>query len=367
MLSEDGKILKENGNLTAFSSKHIRTHKGFLQPLQGKNWVQWDTLPDVVKKSAVNQTRGGQIKESSKGTLNNETVYQLDYVKDGHNNSVRINERGEVYRVRQDNIVSTDFVMPLTQAKTLTWSEIPAAVQQTINAQSGNVESVHKGTLNNETLYEVALTRDGKNGAMRLRENGTVFRQVGAAFTGSPQLDRQTATINGNPQTTDKNPLVKSQPANASNSKVKMTDVPYAAQKTIQTYAAANRVEDIDRVVAAGKVYYEVGYKKNGVHNEITVAEDGTLVRRTENGNVVKEPAGALATPGKTWNEGNAKISFDELPAAVQKTLKAQAGSAQIEDIDRETRSGKTTFEVGFKKNGNHIEIKVLEDGSLVK
>lgn len=360
LLSEDGKVLNESGNLKAFSARHDRTKIGFLLPLQNKTSIHWDTLPAPVKKAAVNQSRGGQIKENFKGTLNNEIVYQVEYTKDGHNNAVRMNERGEVYRVRQDKLVSTDFIVPLSDAKQVDWGQLPDPVQKTISAQNAEVGSVFQGVVNKENLYEVSLNREGKSGAMRIRPDGTVFKQSGAAFSGAAAKQGQNPAVQKLPQvethTTARFPTTGS-------GKVTMSSVPAAAQKTIQSHAGANQVEDIDRKVENGIVYYEAAFKKNGVHHEILVAENGMLAKRTANGSIVTEPAGAQS---KVWSEGNGKTTFEELPAAVQKTIRAQAGSVQIEDIDRVTRDGRTTFEAGFKKNGKHTELKVAEDGSVM-
>src|SRR5688572_10713799 len=58
------------------------------------------------------------------------------------------------------------------------------------------------------------------------------------------------------------------------------------------------------------------------------------------------------------------KVKFEQLPADMQAKIRAQTGSAVIEDIDRETRNGKTIYEVAFKKNGQHTEVQI-EEGSM--
>lgn len=60
------------------------------------------------------------------------------------------------------------------------------------------------------------------------------------------------------------------------------------------------------------------------------------------------------------------KVKFEQLPEAVQKSVRVHAGAAPIEDIDREIRNGRVTYEVAYKKNGQHTELLVLEDGSVV-
>jgi len=58
---------------------------------------------------------------------------------------------------------------------------------------------------------------------------------------------------------------------------------------------------------------------------------------------------------------------LEELPQAVQKTIREQAGAGQkIADIDREDRTGRTVWEVEFEREGRNTEIHVGEDGTLV-
>src|SRR5687767_8043816 len=46
------------------------------------------------------------------------------------------------------------------------------------------------------------------------------------------------------------------------------------------------------------------------------------------------------------------KVSFDQLPLGVKDKIRAHTGAAAVEDIDRQTQGGKTTYEVAYKKDG---------------
>ena len=66
------------------------------------------------------------------------------------------------------------------------------------------------------------------------------------------------------------------------------------------------------------------------------------------------------------------KIQWDNVPAVVQKTITENAGDGKIEEIEKETETkhGKsiTVYEAKVKKSdGKKIEIKVGEDGKLIK
>jgi len=66
------------------------------------------------------------------------------------------------------------------------------------------------------------------------------------------------------------------------------------------------------------------------------------------------------------------KIQWSSLPPVVQKTITENVGDGKIEEIEEETKtkSGKlvTVYEVEIKRSdGKEIEIKVREDGKLIK
>ena len=66
-------------------------------------------------------------------------------------------------------------------------------------------------------------------------------------------------------------------------------------------------------------------------------------------------------------DEKEEKIKFADAPAAVQKTLKREAGGAEIKDVVKETEDGKTTYEANVKIDGHLYEISVAADGTLIE
>jgi uncharacterized membrane protein YkoI len=78
----------------------------------------------------------------------------------------------------------------------------------------------------------------------------------------------------------------------------------------------------------------------------------------------------APATATERAKEGLSNLVNDwrleDLPQAVQKTVREQAGGQKIADIDRESRTGRTVWEVEFEKAGRNTEIHVSEDGTLM-
>jgi hypothetical protein len=66
------------------------------------------------------------------------------------------------------------------------------------------------------------------------------------------------------------------------------------------------------------------------------------------------------------------KIQWSSVPAAVQKTITENAGGGKVEEVEKETKTkhGKsvTVYEAKVNKSdGKKVEIKVGEDGKLIK
>ena len=60
-------------------------------------------------------------------------------------------------------------------------------------------------------------------------------------------------------------------------------------------------------------------------------------------------------------------MEIGELPRAVQRTIKQRVPNARIEDIDKETRTGRTVYEVTFENPGKNPKLHVAEDGTIVQ
>ena len=61
-----------------------------------------------------------------------------------------------------------------------------------------------------------------------------------------------------------------------------------------------------------------------------------------------------------------ASQKYNELPPAVQKTVRAQAPNAEIADISKKTENGMEVNEISFREPGTNPKIVVAADGKLV-
>ena len=65
-------------------------------------------------------------------------------------------------------------------------------------------------------------------------------------------------------------------------------------------------------------------------------------------------------------DEKEVTMKLDQVPAAVQTTLKEEARGATIDEVDKISEDGLTVYETDVQIKGKSYEIQVAEDGTLV-
>jgi hypothetical protein len=68
-----------------------------------------------------------------------------------------------------------------SDAKVMTYSDVPAKVQTTIKTEGGNDRTkVKKHTMNGKTVYRVEIEKDGRNRVLQVAEDGTIIKDNNA-------------------------------------------------------------------------------------------------------------------------------------------------------------------------------------------
>ena len=124
---------------------------------------------------------------------------------------------------------------------------------------------------------------------------------------------------------------------------VKLVDVPSPAQAVIQSHTSGGTIDKITCKKEEEKHYYKVEYKKDDRKSELKVDDDGRVLEKEE------------------------ALMMEELPSVVKETVKIESAGAKIKELVLETEEGKTFYEVEFEKDGKEYEVKILEDGSVLK
>jgi len=63
---------------------------------------------------------------------------------------------------------------------------------------------------------------------------------------------------------------------------------------------------------------------------------------------------------------GETKVTLEQTPAAVRQTIERELVGAQLEDIARKERQGKTIYETDIIRDGHKWEVVVGEDGTII-
>lgn len=58
--------------------------------------------------------------------------------------------------------------------------------------------------------------------------------------------------------------------------------------------------------------------------------------------------------------------TLKDLPLPVRDTLKQRAPTAEVADVDKEVRDGKTVYEISFSEPGKNPKLIIRQDGTVV-
>jgi uncharacterized membrane protein YkoI len=141
----------------------------------------------------------------------------------------------------------------------------------------------------------------------------------------------------------------------APNIGTKFSELPPAVQASIRSRAPNARIDDIDKETRSGRTIYEISFAEPGLNPKMHIAENGNVVQV---GDTIVESAGATTHVG---------AELGDLPLPVQRTIMQRSPRAAIEDIDKETRSGRTIYEVTFQDSENNPRLHIAEDGTIVR
>jgi biopolymer transport protein ExbD len=127
--------------------------------------------------------------------------------------------------------------------------------------------------------------------------------------------------------------------------KITLDQAPAAVQKAIKKEAGSNKVVRVEKADEDGQIQYEaLTEKANGKKIELIIKADGTL-------DSTEEP-----------------ITLSELTGKVADTAKTTIGAGKVEAVERVTKDGTVTYEVGYKSSkGEKQEAIISSEGKLLK
>jgi hypothetical protein len=145
--------------------------------------------------------------------------------------------------------------------------------------------------------------------------------------------------------------------------------LPDAVAKALSKAAEGAEIKEVEQSITyavvkpvklnAPETKYEAVLTKDGSTCEIVFGTDGTVLdksawKKAEVKNAGKE------------EKDEQKVSIDQVPPAVKATILSEAGKGTVEEIEQETKDGKTIYGADIVIDGKKFEIKVSSDGKLI-
>jgi uncharacterized membrane protein YkoI len=122
---------------------------------------------------------------------------------------------------------------------------------------------------------------------------------------------------------------------------VKLSDLPSAAQKSVQAQLTGGKLSEITKITDEGVTFYDVEMTRDARSRSFTVSAEGDLVEE--------------------------QVFLRELPHAVRKAIHTQVGDGHLGEITRSTEDGETTYDVEMTKAGRTRDFSVGQDGELLQ
>lgn len=298
---------------------------------QAGSKVNWNDVPPAVRQTVRQEKGQAQVLQYNKSTANGSTVYHFVFDKGGQRESLDVSENGSLVR----EAIKTNS-RGLSKVE---WKDVPAAVQKTVRAQKGTaaIERLEKDYVNGKTVYNFSFKKNGQLTSVQIDENGNLLTPGQAQVT-SPAA------------------------AAAASTGLNFKDLPWTVQKPMLDNSGYAKIEQVEKIEQQGKTVYVGHYSKDGQARDIRVAADGTVITGTP----IVESAGTQKPQPLPSLSNASKVSFNDLPRAVQNAIKARVGSSAVEDIDKGLVNGKTVYEAAYKKDGKTSEVRVGEDGTFL-
>lgn len=144
------------------------------------------------------------------------------------------------------------------------------------------------------------------------------------------------------PQPND--PNITPEAAQDRDDRMKLEDLPPAAQKTAREQSKGAKIEEIAKETVKGKTVYEVELSAGALAKSLVIDADGQVIAVEE------------------------EVAFSSLPPAVKAGIELQAGDGKIVRVMSVKKGDEITgYEARLKTKGKLTEIKVGNDGKLIR
>jgi len=285
------------------------------------------------------RTENDKIRGAGKPALASSTERQAEFKGEGFNRRVKFTADGSV--IPENRGFADVATSPALNA-------LPAPVQKTLEEQRTGrvVADFDKETWNGQTVYEFEFKEKGPKSRIHIASDGSLVMNKGTRGT---YLGTQ------------------------------LSETPKVIQDTVTGLVGNAEIADVDVKTKAGKVVYNVEIRQEGVNRHLQIAENGALLNDSKNIGTVEDLRERVRGAGERVRDAGEQVrekitdrdaptlSFNELPGAVQKTIKANGGDANVKSIKQEVKDGTVRYAVEFEQAGKNTRLKIGQDGNLLE
>ena len=281
-------------------------------------------VPQAVQKAISEQSKGETVQDIERETKDGQTVYQAEFKREGLNRRVTFAADGSVMPERRG------FADVATSP---TLNTLPAPVQKTLEAQRAGrvVAEIDKETWNGQTVYEVEFKEKGKNSRIHIASDGSLVMNKGArgSYLGT-----------------------------------QLSETPKVVQDTVKGLVGNAEIADVDVKTKDGKVVYDVEVQQEGLNRRLQISENGALLSDHKGGGTFEAIRERVR---ETVDRDARTMKYDEVPTAVQATIKANGDVANLKSIKQEVKDGAVKYDVEFERDGKNTRLKIGQDGGLLE
>ncbi|MDX1950670.1 MAG: PepSY-like domain-containing protein [Verrucomicrobiota bacterium] len=259
-----------------------------------------------------------------------------------------------------------DSTAQAAQTDLVPFTALPVTVQNSLRSQlnGGQLGNIQREVTPNGVVYRANVSNNGQVTEFQMAENGVILSQgvptvgVAANVTASgtspvPQINGTALNNNsGIAAGTVLTPLVYEQ-------------LPLPVQASMRTQIGTNSISNLTLEQTPAGPVYRATIMQNGQPMEIRFAANGGLIPNPAM-QVAATAARVTSQPAAT-NSTSTRITFDELPEAVQRAIRNEAGFAEVTFVSRETSSEGESYRVIFRSDDEPVDLRISDEGTIMK
>jgi uncharacterized membrane protein YkoI len=321
--------------------------------------VRIEEIPLEVRDKILKQTGGARIEDIDKRTQGGRTLYEVAFKRNGQHTELLFDQNGQLQTATTGDAGNTE--------TKVTFEQLPPAVRTVAETRLRGVtpNDIDRRVRNGEVSYEIGFKREGgQQQELLVSQDGRILRDV--EISQGSQIIATAAVTNQNAKAVQL----------SSKRKVEYDTVPDVVKRTVASSSKGARIEDVEVGQWRGRNIYEIAFKDQGQHVELQVEDNGRVfhdprLASTAAGVPGSTVIGAAASPypdvkSAVQLSSSQKVDRRSVPAAVEQTLNRVAPGVNVEDIERGSWRGMNVYEVGFKHQGQHVELQIDERGQVV-